>query len=123
MVVSGTRWLSALCGTAALGSLYFVIPRREPIGYAVTAFLMLFALIMDLRKTFTFDALQRVVRWKGRTVLKAESGEIRFDDILDIGTESQPAARNVPSYRLTIITSQGTIPMAYTYNGQPDEYS
>lgn len=123
VIVSGTRWLSALCGAAALGSLYFVIPRRDPIGYVVTGFLMLCALVMDLRKTFTFDAMQRVVRWKGRTVLKAEWGEIRFDDILDIGTESQPAARNVPTYRLTIITAQNTIPMAYTYNGQPDGYS
>jgi hypothetical protein len=33
------------------------------------------ALIMDLRKTFTFDATHRIVRWKGCTVLKAESGK------------------------------------------------
>ncbi|MCU1302433.1 MAG: hypothetical protein JWQ87_2717 [Candidatus Sulfotelmatobacter sp.] len=79
---------------------------------------------MDLRKTFTFDAMQRIVRWKGRTVLKAESGEIPFDDITDIGTESDRAgSRNVPVYRLTVITPRATIPMAYTYNGQPDAYS
>jgi hypothetical protein len=64
VVVSGTRWLSAIVGAAAVGSLYFVIPRRELAGYFVTAFLAAFALIMDLRKTFTFDAMQRVVHWK-----------------------------------------------------------
>jgi hypothetical protein len=36
---------------------------------------------MDLRKIFTFDATHRTVRLKGCTVLKAESGEISFDDI------------------------------------------
>jgi hypothetical protein len=43
--------------------------------------MMLSALIMDLRKTFTFDATHHIVRWKGRTVLKAELGEIPFDHI------------------------------------------
>jgi hypothetical protein len=42
---------------------------------------------MDLRKIFTFDATHRTVRLKGCTVLKAESGEISFDDITEIGTE------------------------------------
>jgi hypothetical protein len=34
--------------------------------------MILCALIVDLRKTFTFDAIHHIVRWKGRTVLKAE---------------------------------------------------
>jgi len=123
VVVSGTRWLSAIVGAAAVGSLYFVVPRREVMGYVVTAFLALFAVIMDLRKTFTFDAMQRVVHWKGRTILKAEAGEVPFDAILDICRQSQPAKNNEPVYRLAIVTAQATVPMAYTYNGQPDAYS
>ena len=55
---------------------------------------MLCALIMDLRKTFTFDATHRIVRLRGRTVLKAESGEISFDDITDIGTEDTRTGRD-----------------------------
>jgi hypothetical protein len=124
VVVAGTRWLSVICAAASLFTLYFVITRhelKEPLFLA--AFFLLFALIMDLRKTFTFDARQRMVRWNGRKVFKAESGEIPFDDITDIGTESARAARGVPVYRLTIITPRATIPMAYAYNGQPDGYS
>ena len=104
---------------------YFAITRQAPKGYLLlTAFLLLFALIMDLRRIFTFDATRRSVRWKGRTVLKAESGEITFDDITDIGTESTRAGKgNILIYRLTIITPRATIPMAYVYNGQPDRYS
>jgi len=98
---------------------YFVITRHEPKGLFLAAFFLLFALIMDLRKTFTFDAMQRTVRWKGRKVFKAESGEIPFDDITDVGTETSSAGdRGIPVYRLTIITARATIPMAYTYNGQ-----
>ncbi len=125
VVVAGSRWVSAICAAGALFTLYRAITRHEPKILFVAAFFLLFALVMDLRKTFTFDAMQRIVRWKGRTVLKAESGEIPFDDITDIGTESKRAGsnRDVPVYRLTLITPGATIPMAYTYNGQPDGYS
>ncbi len=83
---------------------------------------------MDLRKTFTFDCMQRMVRWNGRKVFKFESGVIPFDDITDIGTEVNRASngsgkREVPIYRLTIITSRTTIPMAYAYRGHEDGYS
>jgi hypothetical protein len=125
IVVSGSRWVSAICVAGALFITYFVITRHAPKGYfLLTAFFLLFALFVDLRKIFTFDATQRIVRWKGRTALKAESGEIPFDDITDIGTDSSRAGnRAVPVYRLTIITPRATVPMAYTYNGQPDGYS
>lgn len=125
IVVSGSRWVSAICAAGALVTAYFAITRHAPKGYfLVPAFLLLCALIMDLRKTFTFNATQRIVRWRGRTALKAESGEILFDDITDIGTEATSAGnRAVPVYRLTIITSQATIPMAYAYSGEPDRYT
>jgi hypothetical protein len=125
IVVSGSRWVSAICAAGVLFNTYFAIARHAPKSYLlVSAFLLLCTLIMDLRKTFIFDATQRIVRWKGRTVLKAESGEIPFDDITEIGTESTRAGnRAVPAYRLTIITPRATIPMAYAYNGQPDRYS
>ena len=122
VVVSGTRWVAAICAAGTLYSAYAVVLRHEWKGLIATAFLLLCSLVFDLRKTFTFDGMQRVVRWKGRTVLKAESGEIPFDEITDIGTQSRPGGKNAPVYRLTIVTPQGIIPMAYAYNGQPDGY-
>ena len=124
IVVAGTRWVSAICAAAAIFTLYFVITRHEPKGLFLAAFFLLFALIMDLRKTFTFDARQRIVRWNSRKVFKAESGEIPFDDITEIGTEATRAGdRGVPIYRLTIITPRATIAMAYAYSGHGDRYS
>ena len=124
VVVAGTRWVAAICGACTLLTLYFVITRHELKGLFLAAFFLLFALIADSRKTFKFDAVQRMVRWNGRTVLKGESGEIRFDDIIEIGTESRRAGdRGILIYRLTIVTSQATIPMAYAYSGNSDAYS
>ncbi len=124
VVVAGSRWVSAICVAGAMFTFYIAIARHQPKNLFVTAFFLLCALIMGLRKTFTFDAPQRIIRWKGRTILKAESGEIPFDDIIDIGAESKRAGnRDVPVLRLAIITPRATIPMAYTYNGQPDGYA
>ena len=55
-------------------------------------------------------------------------GEIPFGEITDIGTEvertpSSSGNREVPIYRLTIITPRATIPMAYTNNADEDRYS
>ena len=124
VVVAGTRWVSAICAAAALFTLYLVIASHESKGLFLAVFILLFALIMDLRKTFNFDAMRRIVRWHGRKVFKAESGEIPFDDITDIGTETRRAgARDVPIYRLTIITPRAIIPMAYAYSSHNDRYS
>jgi uncharacterized membrane protein len=122
--VSGTRWVSAICAAAAVITFYFAITRHKHDALFLAAFCALFAVIMDLRKTFTFDAMQRTVRWSGRKVFKFESGEIPFDHITDIGTETRRAGRwNSRVYRLTIITPQSTIPMAYAYSGQHDGFS
>jgi hypothetical protein len=124
VVVAGTRWVAAICGACTLLTLYFVVTHHELKGLFLAAFFLLFALIVDSRKTFRFDGMKRIVRWNGRTVLKGESGEIRFDDIIEIGTESRRASdRGILIYRLTIVTSQATIPMAYAYSGNSDAYS
>jgi hypothetical protein len=124
IVVASSRWVAAICAAAALATLYASIAGHQPSGFFLAGFLLLFAMIMDLRKTFIFDASMRMVRWNGRKVFKAESGVIPFSEITDIGTEASIAGqRNIPIYRLTIVTRRATIPMAYTYNGQPDGYS
>ena len=95
VVVAGTRWVSAICAAAALFTLYAVIIRHEPKGLFLVAFFLLFALIMDLRKTFIFDATERVVRWHGRRVFKAESGKI-------------PSTRSLESTRKPSVQGKGT---------------
>ena len=92
----------------------------------MAAILAIFSVIFDLRKVFAFDRVQRVVRWKGRTILKAESGEIPFDDITNIDTETTTTTNKsatITLYRLAINASGTTIPMAYNYRGVSDGYA
>src|ERR1700722_9232121 len=88
IVVSGSRWVSTICAVAALFYNSFVITRYAPKGYPLlTAFLLLFALIMDLRKTFTFNATQKIVSW-----LRANSAQKKNDknDKGDADTRETP---------------------------------
>src|SRR5579862_44075 len=130
VVVDGTRWVSAICAAVALFAVYRVISQHAAKGPTLVgiALLVFFALIADLRKTFTFDGMQRIMRWRGRTILKTESGEIPFDDITDIvietsTTSSTRGTTSMTTYRLTINTARGTIPMAYNYRGAADGLS
>lgn len=127
VVVDSSRWVSAICAAGALFAAYRMISQHEPQGLIMAALLALFAMIFDLRKTFTFDAMQRVVRWRGRTILKAEKGEIPFDQITNIDTEttttSSKGGGTITLYRLAINASGTTIPMAYNYRGVKDGYA
>jgi len=92
----------------------------------MAAILAIFAMIFDLRKVFTFDGMRRVVRWKGRTILKTESGEIPFDRITNIDTETTTTTNKsatITLYRLAINASGTSIPMAYNYRGVKDGYA
>lgn len=126
VVVDSSRWLSLIFAAVTLFVIYMSIIRHQPKGFILAAFFLLFALVSDLRKTFTFDGTQRVVRWKARTILKAESGEIPFDEITSIDAETQITTTPnsaIPVYRLAITTAKATTPMAYNYRGVNDGYS
>jgi hypothetical protein len=124
VVVSGSRWVSVICAVAAIFTAYFPIVRNQPKGLFLSGFFLLFAMIMYLRKTFTFDAARRIVRWSGRKVLKTESGEIPFNQIVDIRPQATTSGEhNTMVYRLTIVTHGGEVPMSYDFNGQHDHYS
>jgi hypothetical protein len=123
VVQDSSMWVSYLCGAAGVMIVFFSISQNKLKGLFSAAFFLLFALLFGRRTTFTFDAMQRIARWKGRKFFKTESGEIPFDDITDIGTEATLSGDNSTSYRLTILTRDGSIPMAYTYTASPDAYA
>ena len=89
-IVAGTRWVAAICAAGVLITVYLAITRQEPKNLFLSGFFLLFILVMDARKTFTFDAMQRIVRWSGRRLFKAESGEIPFDDITSARKKRAP---------------------------------
>jgi hypothetical protein len=118
---SGT-WLAYILTASALVVIFASIAHNKINGLLSTSLFLLFAMIADRRMTFTFDATQRVVRWRGEKHFKVESCTIPFDDISDIGTDSWDSDSG-PCFRLTILTRECSIPMADTYTGRMDAYA
>ncbi len=116
-------WLSWIFGTLAAIVMFFSAAMHQPYWLFGAALLVLCALIAEQRSTFTFDATERVVRWKNIKRLKAGTGSIPFGEITDIGIETPAATPSASSHRLTLITPGQTIPMAYAYSRQKDGYS
>jgi hypothetical protein len=122
VVEDSSVWFSYLCAGAALFIIYFSIAENKINGLLTASFFLLCAMIADRRVTFTFDGMQRVALWKGKKFFKVESGAIPFDDITEIGTEASDSDGGT-CYRLSILTRDRSIPMAYGYTGSADAYA
>jgi hypothetical protein len=122
VVEDSSLWFSYLCAGSALFIIYFSIREDKINGLLTASFFLFSAIVAASRTTFTFDAMQRVVRWRGKKFFKVKSGTIPFDDITDIGTESSDSDGGT-CYRLTILTREGCVPMAYGYSGSADAYA
>ena len=116
-------WISVLCAVAALALILFGSVQAKASLFLVAALFLLFAAIAAQSVTFTFDGIQRIVRWSGYKFFMSTSGSILFDDINDIATEAIAGQGGTLSYRLAILTAQGATPMAYAYSPRRDGYA
>lgn len=123
VVKNSSLWMSIVCGGGALALILFGIAKAQPNLFLVAAFFLLFATITARETTFTFDGLERVTRWSGYKPFKSESGSIRFDDISDITIEAMSMDKSGMTYRLTLQTANGPVPMANAYSGSRDGYA
>jgi hypothetical protein len=122
VVVESSLGISAILFAASLPLLYIAtLPGK--IGALFAASLFLLGAVVWFRKTvFSFDAGEQRVCWRGRKILKAESGVIPFNEITGIGTETTSGSEG-STYRLTILTRNGMVPLAYTYGGNQQKYA
>jgi hypothetical protein len=103
--------------------LFYVSTLPGKLGALFGACFFLLASLVFLRKTtFVFDAGESMVHWKGRKFLKVTRGDIPFKDVTGIGTETAFGSNNSTSYRLTVLTTQGPVPMAFMYGGNREKY-
>jgi hypothetical protein len=122
VVVDSALGISAVLFLASL-PLFYVATRPGKIGALFGACLFLLGAVVWIRKTtFTFDAGEQRVRWHGRKVLRVENGVIPFSEITGIGTETTFGSNGGNTYRLTILTRGGLVPLAYTYGGNQQKY-
>ncbi|MGB6193459.1 MAG: hypothetical protein WBF42_13415 [Terracidiphilus sp.] len=113
----GLSWIFGVC---AIGVMYLSITQHQVRGLIAAALFLLFALIAEVRTTFTFDATERVVRWKTMKRIRIETGSVSFDEISDIGTETVSSSAGAAKYRLAIITANGGLPMALASTANAD---
>ena len=118
-----TLWLSAFLAGVGVALAFFVIAHGHPLGLLVSLIFLLFAAPFARTLEFNFNAAERAARWRGRKLFKVESGSIAFDEISGIGTETTSGGKGSLTYRLTILTAHGTIPMAYMYNSGEQHYA
>lgn len=103
-----------------IGALVFAVVtmmEARPKGMLGVGFMLLFAAVSANKIVFTFDGRERVVRWRGRKLFKVDAGEMPFDDIGGVGTETTRTPRGGTAYRLVLKTMHGARPLAYAYSG------
>ncbi|MGA3133024.1 MAG: hypothetical protein ABSD59_19640 [Terracidiphilus sp.] len=118
VVAEGTIWVSCICAVVASALLYSLRNQGQKLGGLLMAgFLLAFAAGFVLKTQVIFNAMERTASWSGRRLFWVKSGTIPFDAIQDVGMDSSVGNHGVLTYRMTIVTAQGTIPMSDSYSG------
>ena len=123
VIVDSSIWLSLplLCGFVVI--LYRLVPiHARLVDYLGAAFLLLFALVFWRKEVVVFDAGRQQAEWTRRRLFRLATGTIPFSEISGIGMETTSAKNNVLVYRLTILTTHGSVPMADNYAGDRQKY-
>jgi hypothetical protein len=118
-------WTAAVLFIAALPLLYAAIVAGKTANLVVAGFFVVCSLICIRKTRFVFDAQHMVVRWKSFVFLKTSTGSVPFDEITGIGIETSRGGSGgrTTTYRLTILTSKGAIPLASSYGADTDRYA
>lgn len=107
----------------ALNAGALLIGDKEAIGMLLGTVLCAFgAVLLFRRDRFAFDATNRRLRWRKWSLAKASSGEIAFDDIIDVAMESMNTSDGRGTYRVALRTPDGSIPLTETYSGHVDDW-
>jgi hypothetical protein len=116
-------WLSAILFVASL-PLFYVATLHGKVGTVFGGAFFLLCSLLWLRKTvFCFNAAEGMVHWRRRRLLSVSTGDIPFSEIKGIGTETTSGSNNVTTYRLTILTAKGSVPLSDAYGGNHDKYA
>jgi hypothetical protein len=123
VIKDSSLWLAAVFVIAGVAVAFFGIARSYPLSLLVSLVLLLFAAPFARTVKFTFSSTERVARWRGRKLFKVESGSVAFDEITGVGTETTASSKGGLSFRLTLLTAQSSIPMAYTLQSGEQHYA
>jgi hypothetical protein len=119
-----TFWIAGFLAILTLPLLYAGIFGSDKRIFAPAGFLLLFAVAIARKSRVVFDARTRLVQWKMVVWLMAKTGSLAFDEITDVGIQSSMAGNSrVPTFRLTLTSRSGTMPLAAGYCAGSEAYS
>ncbi len=124
VVQESTFWLAALTGAAVPFLVYGTIVTGQK-GTLIAAGVFLFFAFLSLSKiTVVFDSVRRIADWKRFRYLRTWTASIPFDEIKDIVLQSSLSNQGGRStYRLAILTAQGSRPFSEGYGSNRDIYT
>ncbi|MGB0063919.1 MAG: hypothetical protein WBP85_05680 [Terracidiphilus sp.] len=120
VVVESTAWLSYFFLFVAAGLFYGVGLHGREHGWRAfipAGVFMGIAAAFDLRTEVTFDNARQQAQWTRRRLFWVKRRTVAFDEIQGVVMESSTAGNNGQVYRLSILTSNGSVPMSDSYSG------
>ena len=122
ILLDSSIWISVflLCVSAFVA--YRMAVQHNPRGLLLDGIFLLFIVLFWRKEVVVFDAATQQATWTRRRLVKVATGTIPFSEITGIGIETSSAKNGVLVYRLTILTSNGSIPMSDTYAGDQQKY-
>jgi hypothetical protein len=119
-----TFWIAWLLAILTLPLIYAGIFGSDKRVFTPAAVLLLFAVAIARKSRVVFDARTRQVQWRKVAWLRARTGSLAFDEITEIGIQgSVGGSRGEPTFRLTIVSRSGTMPLAAGYCAGSEAYS
>jgi hypothetical protein len=122
VILDSSIWISVFLLCVSLFVAYRVMLQHNPRSLLLDGLFLIFILLFWRKEVIVFDAAAQKVTWTRRRLFKVATGSIPFSDITSIGMETSTATNNVLVYRLTILTAQGSVPMADNYGGDQQKY-
>jgi hypothetical protein len=122
VILDSSIWISVFLLCVSLFVAYRVMLQHNPRSLLLDGLFLIFILLFWRKEVIVFDAAAQKVTWTRRRLFKVATGSIPFSDITGIGMETSTATNNVLVYRLTILTAQGSVPMADNYGCDQQKY-
>ncbi len=118
VAVESTEWLSYIF-LAAAAVLFFTVGLHgnTPKAFIPAGVFLAIGAAWFLKTEVTFDNARREAHWKRRRLFWVKSRTVAFDEIQGVVIESMPGPNNQQTYRLTVLTKNGPVPMSDNYSG------
>ena len=125
VVLDSSIWISVFLLFVSAFVSYRLFAQADQKGLLIVALFLLFAALFWRREVVVFDAARQRATWTRRRLFKVATGTIPFSGIISgiiaIGLETTSAGHSL-SYRLAILTTEGSIPMSDSYEGNLQKY-